>query len=78
MLMLNLHAQILLNENNEAYGVAYSRHGFPQITYASKEIILSAGTFSSPLLLMKSGIGPVDQLEAAGVKSRIINLKYSK
>lgn len=62
--------QILLDENKKAYGVSYTRHGIPQIAHAKNEIILSAGTYSSPLLLMKSGIGPVDILNAAGVKSK--------
>jgi choline dehydrogenase len=59
--------QVLLNEEKVAYGVAYTRHGIPQIAYASKEIIISAGAFSTPLLLMKSGIGSVAELEAAEV-----------
>lgn len=60
--------QILLDNNKKANGVAYTRHGFPQIAYAQKEIILSAGAFSSPLLLMKSGIGPESVLNAAEVR----------
>lgn len=51
----------------KAYGVLYSRHGFPQIAHAQNEIILSAGAYSSPLLLMKSGIGPESTLNAAEV-----------
>lgn len=35
--------------------------------HASKEIIVSAGAFQSPQLLMVSGIGPRDQLEAHGI-----------
>lgn len=69
--------QILLDDNKRAYGVAYSRHGFPQIAHASKEVILSAGVFSSPLLLMKSGIGPQSVLNAAEVLTiRISNLIF--
>lgn len=59
--------KILLDDNKRAYGVAYTRHGFPQIATARKEIILSAGAYSSPLLLMKSGIGPESILNAAEV-----------
>ncbi len=40
-----------------------------KLHYAQKEVILSAGTFASPLLLMKSGIGPENILNAAGVRS---------
>lgn len=59
--------QILINSDNVAYGVRYKRHGIPQIAHAAKEIILSAGTFSSPLLLMKSGVGPRNVLKEAGI-----------
>ncbi|OXA41573.1 Oxygen-dependent choline dehydrogenase [Folsomia candida] len=64
-------SEVLLNANNEAYGVAYTRHGHPQISYASKEVIVSAGVFSTPLLLMKSGIGPIETLEAAEGATRL-------
>ncbi|XP_037036059.1 oxygen-dependent choline dehydrogenase 1-like [Bradysia coprophila] len=64
-------SEILLDDNKKAYGVAYSRHGFPQLAHAEKEIILSAGAFSSPLLLMKSGIGPVAVLNAAEIPVKV-------
>ncbi|XP_021964839.1 oxygen-dependent choline dehydrogenase [Folsomia candida] len=64
-------SEVLLNANNEAYGVAYTRHGHPQISYASKEVIVSAGVFSTPLLLMKSGIGPIETLEAAEIPVKV-------
>lgn len=59
--------QILLDDDKKAYGVSFMRHGFPQIVHANKEVILSTGTYSSPLLLMKSGIGPESILNAAEV-----------
>lgn len=37
--------------------------GFPSAYTASKEIILSCGSYNSPQLLMLSGIGPKEQLE---------------
>jgi len=63
--------EVLIDEvSKKAYGVAYTRHGiFPQVAHASREIIISCGTFLSPLLLMRSGIGPADVLEKPGVGS---------
>jgi choline dehydrogenase len=64
-------SEILINSEKVAYGVAYTRHGIPQIAYATKEVIVSAGAFSSPLLLMKSGVGPVAVLEAAEIPVKV-------
>jgi len=36
---------------------------------ATKEVILSAGAIGSPAILLRSGIGPKDILDAAGVKT---------
>jgi len=59
--------EVLIDEAMKAYGVSYTRHGIPQVAHASREVIVSSGTFSSPLLLMRSGVGPKDILEEAGV-----------
>ena len=42
--------------------------GIETYFYASKEIIVSAGTYNSPLLLMRSGIGPRAHLEDMGIE----------
>lgn len=38
---------------------------------ASSEVVVSAGTVHSPQILQRSGIGPRDVLEAAGVDVRM-------
>ncbi|TVY71214.1 Dehydrogenase xptC, partial [Lachnellula suecica] len=38
---------------------------------ARKEIILAAGTFNSPLILQRSGVGPRELLERAGIEVKV-------
>lgn len=52
-----------------AYGVEYDYRGGLRKTKADKEIILSAGTFNSPKLLMLSGVGPAQDLQNLGIPS---------
>ncbi len=58
----------LLFEGTRAVGVEYLHEGttLHQIR-ASREVILSAGAFDSPKLLMLSGIGDANHLQAVGV-----------
>lgn len=64
----NLHVQTgvqverILFEGKKAVGVAYTQGGKRHILHANKEVILCAGAFHSPQLLMVSGVGPKDQL----------------
>lgn len=55
--------KILINKTNEAYAVKFKYKGKMMKAFCRKEIILSAGSIMSPVLLMKSGIGPRKQLE---------------
>ena len=51
-----------------ATGVAYrDRLGRERVAQASREVIVCAGAFGSPQLLMLSGIGPAEQLRALGL-----------
>ncbi|KAL8788733.1 MAG: hypothetical protein Q9213_001547 [Squamulea squamosa] len=50
--------KILFTSNKTASGVSVTSYGIPYTLHARKEVILSAGVFQSPQLLMLSGIGP--------------------
>jgi len=54
-------------QTKSAKGVELNYRGFNYKIFARKEVILSAGTFNSPQLLMLSGIGPSDNLKAIEV-----------
>jgi choline dehydrogenase len=49
-------------DNKKAVGVIYIENGIQKTAYVTKEIILSAGAFASPKLLMLSGVGPSEEL----------------
>jgi choline dehydrogenase-like flavoprotein len=55
-------------EGDRAVGVRVrTKRGGSQVARAEREVILSAGSLSSPHLLMLSGIGPADHLRTMGV-----------
>ncbi|KAG6899572.1 hypothetical protein C0993_009151 [Termitomyces sp. T159_Od127] len=56
-------------------GVEFRQNGGSQLYQysATKEIILSAGAIGSPHIMLNSGIGPANDLEAVGVKP-LVNL----
>ncbi|KAL3271332.1 hypothetical protein HHI36_021820 [Cryptolaemus montrouzieri] len=56
--------KILINsKRKEACGVRYTKGGRNYTAKARKEVIVTAGAFNSPQLLMLSGIGPKEHLE---------------
>jgi choline dehydrogenase len=73
-LTIQTSAQVskILLENDRAIGVEVlkKKGGVDQI-FANKEIILSAGAFQSPQILMLSGIGDKDELQNLGIESKI-------
>ncbi|KAK3927498.1 Glucose dehydrogenase [FAD, quinone] [Frankliniella fusca] len=60
---VNINAQTKRVESVEYV----DRKGASQVVKARLEVILSAGTYFSPQLLMVSGIGPAEQLKKAGI-----------
>ena len=65
-------AQVLrvLLENNRASGVEFSKSHQQQTVKAEKEVIMAAGVFGTPQLLMLSGIGPEAHLKVHGIPVR--------
>lgn len=64
---LTLAKQILFDANKKAIGVRVDTAGDSYVLSANKEVILSAGTFNSPQLLMVSGVGPEATLQGLGI-----------
>lgn len=64
------HATRILIERGRAYGVEYVQDGTRRTARAAREVILAAGAFGSPQLLLLSGIGPPGELESAGIAPR--------
>lgn len=59
----------ILIEDGRATGIQLSRDGSQQTIYANAEVVLAAGAIGSPHLLMLSGVGPGDQLQALGIET---------
>ncbi len=61
----------VLFDGDTAVGIQYETAGRTIKIFAKTEVILSAGSIGSPSILQRSGIGPVDVLEAANVPVRV-------
>ena len=62
------HALRVIFEGRRAVGLEYAQNGAVQKARAEREVILSAGAFNTPQLLMLSGVGPADHLSSLGIK----------
>jgi choline dehydrogenase len=60
----------LVFEGDRAVGVETVRNGVRETVRAEREVIVSAGTYQSPVLLMLSGIGPAADLGVFGIPVR--------
>jgi choline dehydrogenase len=58
----------ILFEGKRAVGVELMRHGRLEQVRAEREVIVSAGTYHSPQLLMLSGVGPSETLAPLGME----------
>ncbi|CAM9454881.1 unnamed protein product [Laminaria digitata] len=63
----------LIFDGSKVVGVSCknTRANVTQEFYAKKEVILSAGAYNSPKVLMLSGIGASDQLDNLGIETKV-------
>jgi len=65
------HVTEIRFDGDRAVGVTYEQDGVEHTPDVTGEIVLSAGAFNSPQLLMLSGVGPADHLEEHGIDVRV-------
>lgn len=61
----------VLFEGHRAMGLTLRRAGRECLVKARREIVVCAGAIASPLLLMRSGIGPGSLLQSLGIPVRV-------
>lgn len=66
-ILTRAQAEKILVENGRATGVQIRHQRKRQQLRARREVILSAGAFGSPQMLLLSGIGPRDELASHGI-----------
>lgn len=68
----NAHVTKILIKNDEAQGLEFlNKKGGTETVYAKKEVILSAGAFQSPQILMLSGLGDAEELKHHGIECKV-------
>ncbi|XP_017050946.1 glucose dehydrogenase [FAD, quinone] [Drosophila ficusphila] len=63
----NARVTHLAFENNAVTSVTFERNGVTQQAGVTKEVVISAGAIDSPALLLRSGIGPIEDLKELGI-----------
>jgi len=66
-LLKHVSVDNIVFDGRKATGVSYTVGGTSRQASANAEVIVCAGSIGSPLLLQRSGIGPGDVLQSAGV-----------
>jgi 4-pyridoxate dehydrogenase len=64
---VNAHTTRITMNGTRATGVEYVQNGTAVRAEAAREVIVSAGTFNAPQILMLSGIGPAEHLRSFGI-----------
>ncbi len=57
----------VLFEGKRAVGVEFEQAGMRRIVRARREVVLCAGAFGSPAVLLRSGVGPKAELDRHGI-----------
>ncbi|TME58193.1 MAG: choline dehydrogenase, partial [Chloroflexi bacterium] len=65
--MKNTFVKRIVIENGEARGIEISNNGNSRVITSEGEVILCAGAFNTPKLLMLSGVGDADELRKHGI-----------
>jgi choline dehydrogenase-like flavoprotein len=65
---LNAHTTRVILEGARARGVEYVKNGTMVRAEAQHEVILAAGAFNTPQILMLSGVGPAQHLRDFGIE----------
>jgi choline dehydrogenase len=60
----------ILFDGSRAIGVEYERYNETSLVLADREVLVCAGAYNSPQLLMLSGIGVAAELQAYGIEPR--------
>jgi len=58
-------------DGDRVTGVDYLKNGQSRSASAGKEVILAAGAYQTPKLMMVSGIGPEEELGKHGIRTRV-------
>jgi 4-pyridoxate dehydrogenase len=64
---IGVHVARVILQGSRAAGVEYSQNGRTVRATTASEVILAAGTFNTPQILMLSGIGPAAHLREQGI-----------